>query len=41
VIDRGGVVRYVLVSQIRVEAHSREALSVVKDLQRESGLPST
>jgi peroxiredoxin Q/BCP len=36
VIDRGGVVRYVLVSQIRVDAHSREALSIVQDLQRES-----
>jgi peroxiredoxin Q/BCP len=36
VIDRGGIVRYVLVSQIRVDAHSREALSVVQGLQRES-----
>jgi peroxiredoxin Q/BCP len=36
VIDREGIVRYVLVSQIRVDAHSREALSVVRELGRAS-----
>jgi peroxiredoxin len=34
VIDGAGIVRYVFVSQIRVEAHSREALSVVRELGR-------
>jgi peroxiredoxin Q/BCP len=34
VIDGGGIIRYVFVSQLRVEAHSREALSVVKGLSR-------
>jgi peroxiredoxin Q/BCP len=33
VIDRDGVVRYVLESQLRWDAHSREALSVVKQLR--------
>ena len=33
VIDRGGVVRYVLESQLRFDAHSREALSVVKQIR--------
>jgi peroxiredoxin Q/BCP len=35
VIDREGVVRHVLVSQLRFEAHSREALSIVKSLPGE------
>jgi peroxiredoxin Q/BCP len=34
VIDGTGTIRYVLDSQLRVEAHSREALSVVKELGR-------
>ena len=36
VIDRDGTVRYVFDSQIRMEAHSREALAVVKALSRET-----
>jgi peroxiredoxin Q/BCP len=32
VIDREGVVRYVFVSQLRPEAHSRQALTIVKGL---------
>jgi peroxiredoxin Q/BCP len=34
VIDRTGTIRYVLDSQFRVDAHSREALSVVQELGR-------
>jgi peroxiredoxin Q/BCP len=34
VIDRDGTVRYVFDSQIRMEAHSREALAVVQALSR-------
>jgi peroxiredoxin Q/BCP len=40
VIDRDGTVRYVFDSQIRMEAHSREALAVVKTLSRETARAS-
>jgi peroxiredoxin Q/BCP len=40
VIDRDGTVRYVFDSQIRMEAHSREALTVVKALSRGSARAS-
>ncbi len=36
VIGRDGIIRYVLDSQVRFEAHSREALSIVKGLHREA-----
>ena len=37
VIDRSGIVRFVLVSQLRAEAHAREALSAVKGLAQQAG----
>jgi peroxiredoxin Q/BCP len=36
VIEPTGVVRSVLVSQLRLEAHAREALAVVRELRRET-----
>jgi peroxiredoxin Q/BCP len=33
VVDRGGIVRYVIESQLRFDAHSREALSAVKQIR--------
>jgi peroxiredoxin Q/BCP len=40
VLDRDGTVRYTFDSQIRMEAHSREALSVVKALGRDGARAS-
>jgi peroxiredoxin Q/BCP len=40
VIDGVGVVRYALVSQLRLDAHSREALAIVKELGR-GGAPAS
>jgi peroxiredoxin Q/BCP len=40
VVGQNGTVRYVFDSQIRFEAHSREALAVVKELGRETARAS-